>query len=109
MTENVKVHKNDMVTLVKIVNDNTNSLDKRVDSLFRQTNAAFNMVDSRIETLEKRAKLTGKTLGKVGIALLMVDVAFFLNNYRLKRLEKEVKELKDEKIVNEFMGDNDIK
>ena len=102
MLEHINVQNGDMVGLVKVVNENTVSLDRRIDSMFKQTNVIFNDIDSRLTVNEKTIQANRKSISRLGLTILLVNGAVLLINHRLKKIENRVKGVEDQVLVDKF-------
>ena len=108
--ENVNVQSGDFVSLVKVVNNNSEILDSRTQSIEKGCKAAFNLVEKDIKYLNDRVnahskslKYAGKSLKWFGLGMMMSSITMWMLDKRVSRLEKKVKELEDEKVVDDFM------
>lgn len=107
MMENIQIQNGDMVSLARVVNENTSNLDKRIEGVVKQCNFVFNDVDERLLKLEKRTALNAKTLGKIGFAILLLDGVLLLNDRRIKKLNERIKGLEDQILVDKFFKKED--
>lgn len=102
MIENMNVQNGDMMTLVRVMNENTSTLDKRVENMFQQSNIIFNDIDERLFKIEKKTKINSKTIGKIGLAVLLIDGFLILTDRRIKKISERVKSLEDQVLVDKF-------
>lgn len=107
MVNNVQIQNGDMVSMAKIVNENTKNLDSRIKYLTDETNRVFGLVEKDIQTLEKRGRINAKGIRNSFLCIVALDVIILSQMFRLNKLEKELKELQDEKTVDNFMKDWD--
>jgi len=107
MVNNVQIQNGDMVSMAKIVNENTKNLDSRIKYLAKETNRVFGLVEKDVLTLEKRGKINAKGIRNSFLCIVVLDVIILSQMFRLNKLEKELKELQDEKTVDNFMKDWD--
>lgn len=107
MVENIQVRDGDMITMVKVVNENTKSLDSRISNLVNDCNRVFGLIGEDVTKVEKRVKINRKGIVRLGCVVLGLDIAILTLMARIKKLEKDVAKLQDEKLVNDFMKDEE--
>ena len=107
MVNNVQIQNGDMVSMAKIVNENTKNLDSRIKYLTEETNRVFGLVEKDVKALEKRARVNAKGVRNSFLCIVALDVIILSQMFRLNKLEKELKQLQDEKTVDNFMKDWD--
>ena len=115
MTENIQVANGDFVTLAKVVNGNTVSLDNELKAVVKACSETFKLVDDNIGTLDKRVtahnkalKHAGKALKWFGFSLMIGNLTMFMLDRKVKNLEEKVKKLEDKQVVDDFMKDEDL-
>lgn len=107
MLEHINVQNGDMVGLVKVVNENTTSLDRKIDSMFKQSNFIFNDIDNRLTVNEKTIRANGKSISRLALSILLVNGAVLLINHKLKKIESRIKSVEDQILVDKFFGEKD--
>ena len=108
MTENIQIQNGDIITLARVMNENTTSLDKKVDSMFKQSNFIFNDIDNRLTVNEKTIRANGKSISRLALSILLVNGGVvLLINHKLKKIESRVKSVEDQILVDKFFGKKD--
>ena len=107
MVNNVQIQNGDMVSMAKIVNENTRNLDSRIKNLANETNRVFGLVEKDVRSLEKRARFNAKGIRNSFLCIVALDVIILSQMIRLNKLERDLKQLQDEKTVDNFMKDWD--
>ena len=102
MVEGINVTNGDFMTIAKIVDHNSRQLDKGLESMRKDVQNVVVAIDKDVTTLFKNQKRLQKNAGKLALAVLLLDAAVILQHIRINKLEKQVKKLQDDKIVDDF-------
>lgn len=118
MINNVEIANGDMVTMAKIVNENTVNLDKKLNQLIKETDWCMSDIDNRInnvvntsnksfDKMFKNLKHCRNGLLCCALSGLLVNLVVAAHIKELGSIERRLRALEDEKTKKDFYGSDD--
>lgn len=107
MIERIGIQNGDMVSMVKIVNDNTIALNNRIRNGQKINDNRMRNVAEGFNILANQVKANRKSLTRLGICLLGCEVFLYFQERKISKLEKKIKKLEDEMVVDKYLEKKD--
>lgn len=118
MINNVEIANGDMITMAKVVNENTVALDKKLNQLIKETDMCLSHIDDRInnvvtssnksfDKVVKNLKNCRKGLFCCALGGLLVNLVVGAHTKELGSIERRLRALEDEKTKKDFYGSDD--
>lgn len=105
MIEERMIHNGDMISMAKIVNGNTVTLNNRVSNLKDNLRSLGKCHNNYVKHNDRTVKFL--TITSIGLG-----IALYFQNKEISKLRKQVKKIEDQQVYDNFMreeAENDLK